>query len=70
MKKPDLSQITHGAIGIGSKAYDTFCGAIHKLDQLLKDHQAKHIGELLEIDILEHDILKDAAESGKTILFI
>ncbi|WP_063653505.1 FMN-binding protein MioC [Candidatus Arsenophonus triatominarum] len=61
-KKPDLSQINYGAIGIGSKKYDTFCGAIHKLDQLLKDHNAKRVGETLEIDILEHEVPEDLAE--------
>lgn len=61
-EKPDLSQINYGAIGIGSKEYDTFCGAIHILDLLLKDHHAKRVGELLEIDILEYDVPEEAAE--------
>ncbi|VAY02321.1 Sulfite reductase [NADPH] flavoprotein alpha-component [Arsenophonus endosymbiont of Aleurodicus dispersus] len=61
-KKPDLSQVNYGAIGIGSKEYDTFCGAIHKLDQLLKNHHAKRIGEPLEINILEHEVPEDLAE--------
>ncbi|MFS1538789.1 MAG: FMN-binding protein MioC [Candidatus Phlomobacter fragariae] len=60
-EKPDLSQINYGAIGIGSKEYDTFCGAIHKLDQLLKDHHAKRVGEPLEIDILEYDVPEEPA---------
>ena len=61
-EKPDLSQINYGAIGIGSKEYDTFCGAIHTLDQLLKDHHAKRVGELLEIDIQEYDVPEEPAE--------
>lgn len=61
-EKLDLSQINYGAIGIGSKEYETFCRAIHILDQLLKDHYAKRVGELLEIDIQEYDILEEAVE--------
>ena len=33
-QKPDLSQVRFGAIGIGSREYDTFCGAIDKLQKL------------------------------------
>ncbi|CAA2929801.1 hypothetical protein ARSQ2_00906 [Arsenophonus endosymbiont of Bemisia tabaci Q2] len=62
-EKPDLSQINYGSIGIGSsKEYDTFCGAIHKLDQLIKDHNVKRVGEILEIDILEHEVPEDLVE--------
>lgn len=61
-EKADLSQINYGAIGIGSKEYNTFCGAIHKLDHLLKCHHAKCIGKLLEINILENDTPENAAE--------
>ncbi len=31
-QKPDLSAVRFGAIGIGSREYDTFCGAIDKLE--------------------------------------
>lgn len=59
---PDLSGLCYGAIGIGSREYDTFCGAIDKLDALLKACGAKPIGSLLRIDILDHEIPEDPAE--------
>ncbi|CAM3655700.1 FMN-binding protein MioC [Xenorhabdus thuongxuanensis] len=61
-QQPDLSNITFGAIGIGSSEYDTFCGAIRSLEGLLEDHGAKRIGDRLEIDILQHEIPEDPAE--------
>lgn len=61
-KKPDLSGVRFGAIGIGSREYDTFCGAIDKLDALLLSCGAKQVGETLKINILEHDIPEDPAE--------
>ncbi|WP_340609392.1 FMN-binding protein MioC [Xenorhabdus bharatensis] len=61
-QKPDLSLVTFGAVGIGSSEYDTFCGAIRSLEQLLEDRQAKRIGDRLEIDILQHEIPEDPAE--------
>lgn len=58
-----------GAIGIGSREYDTFCGAIDKLEAALKACGAKQIGETLKINVLEHEIPEDPAEiwlgSGK-----
>ncbi|WP_426578494.1 FMN-binding protein MioC [Xenorhabdus stockiae] len=61
-QKPDLSLVTFGSVGIGSSEYDTFCGAIRSLEQLLEDQQAKRIGDRLEIDILQHEIPEDPAE--------
>ncbi|WMY95844.1 MAG: FMN-binding protein MioC [Arsenophonus sp.] len=58
-KKPNLNKIFYGAIGIGSREYDTFCGAIHKLDFLLKKYNATRIGKTLEINILESDLMKN-----------
>lgn len=58
---PDLSQVKFGAVGIGSSEYDTFCGAIHKLDALLSGKGAKRIGECFEIDIQKHEIPEDPA---------
>ena len=55
-------QVSYGAIGIGSKEYDTFCGAIVTVDRILADRGAKRIGEMLQIDITEHDIPEDPAE--------
>lgn len=60
-ESPDLSRVQFGAVGIGSSEYDTFCGAIHTLDKLLLDHGAKRIGDLLEIDVQQHEIPEDPA---------
>ena len=61
-QKPDLSQVRFGSIGIGSREYDTFCGAIDKLDAELTACGAKQVGETLKINVLEHDIPEDPAE--------
>ncbi|ANI85140.1 MULTISPECIES: FMN-binding protein MioC [Kosakonia] len=61
-QKPDLAQVRFGAIGIGSREYDTFCQAIEKIEAALKANGAKQIGETLKINILEHDIPEDPAE--------
>ncbi|MDR2217982.1 MAG: FMN-binding protein MioC [Yokenella regensburgei] len=61
-QKPDLSDVRFGAIGIGSREYDTFCGAIDKLGSALKACGAKQTGDTLKINILEHDIPEDPAE--------
>lgn len=58
---PDLSQVQFGSVGIGSSEYDTFCGAIHKIDDLLTKQGAKRIGECLEIDVQQHEIPEDPA---------
>ncbi|MFC3393812.1 FMN-binding protein MioC [Brenneria rubrifaciens] len=62
-QKPDLSQVRFGAIGIGSKEYDTFCGAILTMDRVLTESGAKRIGEMLKIDVTEHEIPEDPAEA-------
>ena len=61
-KQADLSAVRFGAIGIGSREYDTFCGAIDKLEAALKACGAKQIGETLKINVLEHEIPEDPAE--------
>lgn len=61
-QRPDLSGIRYGAIGIGSREYDTFCGAIDKIEALLKICGAKPLGETLRINVLDHDIPEDPAE--------
>ncbi|EKT59673.1 FMN-binding protein MioC [Providencia rettgeri] len=58
---PDLSEVQFGSVGIGSSEYDTFCGAIHKIDALLIKQGAKRIGESLEIDVQQHEIPEDPA---------
>ncbi|MGB9096007.1 FMN-binding protein MioC [Erwinia sp.] len=61
-KKPDLSQLRYGAVGIGNREYDLFCGAIEKIDELLISCGAQRIGDRLDIDVLEHEIPEDPAE--------
>ncbi|EJD6049272.1 FMN-binding protein MioC [Providencia rettgeri] len=58
---PDLSEVQFGSVGIGSSEYDTFCGAIHKIDALLIKQGAKRIGECLEIDVQQYEIPEDPA---------
>lgn len=71
-QQPDLSQVRYGAVGIGNREYDLFCGAIDKLDKLLTARGAQRIGDRLDIDVLEHEIPEDPAEvwveSWKTLL--
>ena len=45
--QPNLS---YGLIALGDSSYDSFCGAGIKFDELLQEHQAKRIGEILKID--------------------
>jgi len=59
---PDLSEVQFGAIGIGSKEYDTFCQAIEKVEALLVQQGAKQIGTTLKVNVLDHDIPEDPAE--------
>ncbi|OFB47259.1 FMN-binding protein MioC [Serratia marcescens] len=61
-QQPDLSEVQFGAIGLGSSEYDTFCGAIKQIDDLLIARGAKRIGDRLEIDVTEHEIPEDPAE--------
>jgi len=61
-QQPNLANIRFGAIGIGSREYDTFCGAVEKVETELKSCGAQQIGETLKINILDHDIPEDPAE--------
>ncbi|GLR07441.1 FMN-binding protein MioC [Mixta theicola] len=61
-QRPDLSDLRFGAVGIGNREYDLFCGAIKQFEQLMVSLGAKRIGERLEIDVLEHEIPEDPAE--------
>ncbi|TDQ22528.1 MioC protein [Raoultella sp. BIGb0149] len=61
-QKADLSAVRFGSVGIGSREYDTFCGAIDKIDDALKACGAKQIGETLKINVLDHEIPEDPAE--------
>lgn len=48
--QPDLH---YGLIALGDSSYDYFCGAGMQFDELLQEHQAKRIGEILKIDGME-----------------
>lgn len=61
-QQTDLSQVTFGAVGLGSSEYDIFCGAIRQIDDLLRARGAKRIGDRLEIDVIQHQIPEDPAE--------
>ncbi|WNN44308.1 MULTISPECIES: FMN-binding protein MioC [Winslowiella] len=61
-QQPDLSALRYGAVGIGNREYDLFCGAIDKMDSLLTARGAKRIGDRLDIDVMEHEIPEDPAE--------
>lgn len=61
-QQPDLSQVTFGAVGLGSSEYDTFCGAIKQIDDLFVARGAQRIGDRLEIDVTRHEIPEDPAE--------
>jgi len=60
-QQPDLSNLRYGAVGIGNREYDLFCGAIDQFEQLLDSLGAKRIGDSLKIDVLEHEIPEDPA---------
>lgn len=60
-QRPDLSKLRYGAVGIGNREYDLFCGAIEQFEQLLDSLGAKRIGNTLKIDVLEHEIPEDPA---------
>ncbi|MGG5799296.1 FMN-binding protein MioC [Edwardsiella tarda] len=61
-KQPDLTGIHFGAVGIGSSEYDTFCGGIAIVDRILIAFGAQRIGEVIKIDIKQHDVPEDPAE--------
>lgn len=60
-QQPDLSNLRYGAVGIGNREYDLFCGAIDQFETLLSSLGAKRIGDCLKIDVLEHEIPEDPA---------
>ncbi|MFV4845913.1 FMN-binding protein MioC [Edwardsiella tarda] len=61
-QQPDLTGIHFGAVGIGSSEYDTFCGGIAIVDRILIAFGAQRIGEVIKIDIKQHDAPEDPAE--------
>ncbi|QWA11199.1 FMN-binding protein MioC [Sodalis ligni] len=60
--RPSLSGVKYGGIGSGSREYDTPCGAIEEGDRQMIALGAARIGEILKIDITQHEIPEDPAE--------
>lgn len=63
-QQPDLSNVRFGAVGIGSREYDTFCGAIEKVEAAVTACGAKQLGETLKINISIMTFLKIQPRSG------
>ncbi|OAT34574.1 flavodoxin [Proteus myxofaciens] len=42
--------LQYGLIALGDSSYENFCSAGLQFDALLQEHQAKRIGEILQID--------------------
>ena len=61
--KPDLSHYHFAVIGLGDSNYDTFCEGGKRMEQLLDACQAMPLGERCDIDVTQHDIPEDAADS-------
>ncbi|MFC3394604.1 flavodoxin [Brenneria rubrifaciens] len=44
----------YGLIALGDSSYENFCGGGHQFDALLQDIGAKRLGDVLDIDAIEH----------------
>ncbi len=60
---PKMSDVKYATIAIGDSSYDTFCAAGQHAHDLLADIGATAITECFTIDVLNHDVPEDAAES-------
>lgn len=47
-------ELRYGIIALGDSSYDFFCGGGHKMDDLLQEQGANRMGDMLEIDAIEH----------------
>ncbi len=47
-------ELRYGLIALGDSSYDFFCGGGHKIDDLLQEQGATRMGDMLEIDAIEH----------------
>jgi MioC protein len=65
-QKPDLSCYHFAIVGLGDSNYDTFCEGGKRMEQLLDYCLAMPLGERCDIDVTQHDIPEDAADSWLT----
>ncbi|AHG19216.1 flavodoxin [Chania multitudinisentens RB-25] len=47
-------ELRYGLIALGDSSYDNFCGAGRSFDALLQEVGATRVGDVLEIDAIEH----------------
>lgn len=50
-KNLDLSKLKFGIVGLGDSNYDTYCHAVDKATQILKDHFATELASPIKIDV-------------------
>lgn len=60
---PNMAQVRFATIAIGDSSYDTFCAAGQDAFRLLEDIGATAITDCLKIDVLDHDVPEEAAET-------
>ncbi len=60
---PNISKVKFAVIAIGDSSYDTFCAAGKHAFSLLKDIGATPVSECFTIDIQEHQMPEEAAET-------
>lgn len=57
----DLSGIRFALCGIGDSSYDTFCGALDRLEPLLRSRGAAAVVDRIAIDVQANEIPEDQA---------
>jgi MioC protein len=60
---PKMSEVKFAIVAIGDSSYDTFCAAGKHAYDLLTDIGGTALTDCFMIDILEHAVPEDAAES-------
>ncbi|GAA0509234.1 flavodoxin [Tatumella terrea] len=53
--------VRYGLIALGDSSYQEYCGAGQAFDQLLQEHQAQRIGEVLWVDAQESPVPEEVA---------
>ncbi|MGQ0287433.1 FMN-binding protein MioC [Pasteurellaceae bacterium 22721_9_1] len=62
LKQQHLDDVRFAVIGLGNSDYDTFCGAVDIVEQVLTEQSAVQICESLRIDVLNVDDQEQCAE--------